>query len=38
VVPTVYVIDARGRVAYSGTGEAGVSGLDSALSQIAAHG
>jgi cytochrome c biogenesis protein CcmG/thiol:disulfide interchange protein DsbE len=38
VVPTVYVIDAQGRVAYTGTGEAGVSGLDAALNQIAGHG
>jgi peroxiredoxin len=38
VVPTVYVLDAKGRVAYTGTGEAGVSGLDQALAQVEAHG
>jgi thiol-disulfide isomerase/thioredoxin len=34
VVPTIYLIDGQGRVAYTGTGEAGVSGLDSALGRI----
>jgi peroxiredoxin len=38
VVPTVYVIDSRGRVAYEGTGEAGVAGLDAALSRLGANG
>jgi cytochrome c biogenesis protein CcmG, thiol:disulfide interchange protein DsbE len=38
VVPTIYVIDGKGRVAYTGTGEAGVSGLDIALHQIAPNG
>lgn len=38
VVPTVYVIDASGRVAYTGTGEAGVAGLGNALALLASHG
>jgi peroxiredoxin len=38
VVPTVYVIDSRGRVAYTGTGEAGVSGIDRALTQLGSGG
>lgn len=38
VVPTVYVIDGRGRVAYTGTGEAGVSGLDRALTTLGGGG
>jgi len=38
VVPTVYLLDARGRVAYTGTGEAGVSGLGQAIAQVEAHG
>ena len=38
VVPTVYVIDARGRVAYTGTGQGGVDGLDRALAQLAGNG
>jgi len=33
-VPTVYVIDINGRVAYAGTGAGGVSGLDAALRNI----
>jgi peroxiredoxin len=38
VVPTVYVIDSKGRVAYEGTGESGVAGLDAALSRLGANG
>jgi len=39
VVPTVYVVDAQRHVVYSGTGEAGVAGLDQALGLIeGAHG
>lgn len=36
VVPTVYVIDARGRVAYTGTGQGGVDGLAAALRSLGA--
>lgn len=39
VVPTVYVVDANRRIVYSGTGEAGVAGLDQALGLLeGAHG
>jgi thiol-disulfide isomerase/thioredoxin len=38
VVPTIYLVDARGRVAYTGTGEAGVSGLDDALRRVTTSG
>jgi cytochrome c biogenesis protein CcmG, thiol:disulfide interchange protein DsbE len=38
VVPTVYLLDGRGRVVYTGTGEAGVAGLDQALAGLGAHG
>jgi len=34
VVPTVYLLTPSGRVAYSGTGEAGVAGLDAAISSL----
>jgi peroxiredoxin len=36
VVPTVYVIDTRGRVAYTGTGQGGVDGLAAALRSLGA--
>jgi peroxiredoxin len=36
VVPTVYVIDTRGRVAYTGTGAGGVEGLATALRSLGA--
>ncbi len=36
VVPTVYVIDTRGRVAYTGTGAGGVDGLAAALHSLGA--
>jgi peroxiredoxin len=38
VVPTVYLIDAHGRVAYTGTGAGGVDGLSTAITTLAAHG
>jgi peroxiredoxin len=38
VVPTVYLIGSGGRVAYTGTGEAGVAGLDQAITALRAHG
>jgi peroxiredoxin len=38
VVPTVYVVDTRGHIAYSGTGAGGVDGLAAALRAIAQHG
>jgi len=38
VVPTVYVIDAKGRVAYAGTGAGGVDGLAAALHSLGAGG
>jgi peroxiredoxin len=38
VVPTVYVIDTRGRVAYAGTGQGGVDGLATALRTLGAGG
>ncbi|HEV7677793.1 MAG TPA: TlpA family protein disulfide reductase [Candidatus Dormibacteraeota bacterium] len=34
VVPTVYLVDTRGRVVYSGTGAGGVDGLDAALRSL----
>ena len=34
VVPTVYLVDTRGRVAYTGTGAGGVDGLSSAISTL----
>ena len=36
VVPTVYVIDTHGRVAYTGTGQGGVDGLATALRSLGA--
>jgi peroxiredoxin len=39
VVPTVYVVDTHGRIAYSGTGAGGVDGLGTALRTLAgSHG
>ncbi len=38
VVPTVYLLDAHGRVAYTGTGEGGVAGLDQAIQLVQRHG
>jgi thiol-disulfide isomerase/thioredoxin len=38
VVPTVYVIDTRGRIAYAGTGAGGVDGLATALRNLGANG
>lgn len=37
VVPTVYLVDAQGHVAYAGTGAGGVDGLDAALRALATH-
>lgn len=34
VVPTVYLLSPSGRIAYSGTGEAGVAGLDAAITSL----
>jgi hypothetical protein len=38
VVPTVYVIDTRGHIAYAGTGAGGVDGLATALRSLVAGG
>ena len=38
VVPTVYLLDTRGRVAYAGTGAGGVDGLSAALRSLGGHG
>ena len=38
VVPTVYVIDTHGRIAYAGTGQGGVDGLATALRSLAGNG
>ena len=38
VVPTVYVVDTHGRVAYTGTGAGGIDGLAAALRSLGAGG
>jgi len=38
VVPTVYLLDGQGRVRYTGTGEAGVAGLDQAIARLGGNG
>jgi thiol-disulfide isomerase/thioredoxin len=38
VVPTVYLVDGRGRIAYAGTGAGGVDGLSTALSNLGGNG
>jgi peroxiredoxin len=38
VVPTVYVVDTHGRIAYAGTGAGGVDGLSTALRSVGADG
>lgn len=36
VVPTVYVVDSSGKIAYAGVGSAGVDGLDAMLQRLGA--